>query len=283
MTASIRILIVRHGESTWNAVRRWQGQADPPLSERGEAQAARAAIAAAEQGPFDAVVTSTLQRAARTGKVIAERCALPLLEPVVDLSERAAGEWEGLTRSEIEDRYPGFLHDHRRPPGYESDDFVPLLEVADTASVSSLEMVCGGLVSLRIAVSGNREDILIRSKNCAYDFVELAVVIREADCMDTCGSAAHRADFIVSDGEADSHALTGADDGVQAELQQGSGHGLAGHVVVVGRVEVAAEQQLVADGVPRRVEDRLACDPPHVHGRTVSLRPEPRRGPAGSR
>lgn len=96
--------------------------------------------------------------------------------------------------------------------GYESDDFVPLLEVADTASVSSLEMVCGGLVSLRIAVSGNREDILIRSKNCAYDFVELAVVIREADCMDTCGSAAHRADFIVSDGEADSHALTGADD-----------------------------------------------------------------------
>ncbi len=97
--------------------------------------------------------------------------------------------------------------------GYESDYFVPLLEVADTASVSSLEMVCGGLVSLRIAVSGNREDNpAIRSKNCAYDFVELAVVIREADCMDTCGSAAHRADFIVSDGEADSHALTGADD-----------------------------------------------------------------------
>ena len=37
------------------------------------------------------------------------------------LSERSAGEWEGLTRAEIEERYPGFLGEDRRPPGYESD------------------------------------------------------------------------------------------------------------------------------------------------------------------
>ncbi len=78
MTAAAS-LVVRHGESTWNAVRRWQGQADPPLSERGEKQARRGAIAAADHGPFDAVVTSTLQRAHRTGELIAAGLGVPLL------------------------------------------------------------------------------------------------------------------------------------------------------------------------------------------------------------
>lgn len=119
-----RILLVRHGESTWNAVRRWQGQADPPLTKRGEAQAARAAVAVSDHGPFDHVVASTLQRASRTGEIIAERCGLPLEDPVADLMERAAGEWEGLTRSEIRSGYPGFLETDERPPGYEPDESI---------------------------------------------------------------------------------------------------------------------------------------------------------------
>lgn len=116
-----RMLLVRHGESTWNAVRRWQGQADPPLTERGEAQASRAAVAAADHGPFDLVVTSTLQRALRTGEIIAAGTGLDFAEPIDALKERAAGEWEGLTRSEIEARYPGYLAADRRPDGYEDD------------------------------------------------------------------------------------------------------------------------------------------------------------------
>lgn len=120
--APTRILLVRHGQSTWNAVRRWQGQADPPLSERGEAQASRAAIAAMVQGPFDAIVTSTLQRAARTGTIIAEATGVAMAEQIDALVERHAGEWQGLTRIEIEERFPGFLDDGRRPPGYESDE-----------------------------------------------------------------------------------------------------------------------------------------------------------------
>ncbi len=116
-----RLLLVRHGESTWNAVRRWQGQADPPLSERGEVQARRAAVTARLHGPFDAVATSHLQRARRTGSIIADELGIELLDPEHDLSERSAGDWEGLTRSEIERRYPGFLETGRRPHGYESD------------------------------------------------------------------------------------------------------------------------------------------------------------------
>ena len=118
------LLVVRHGESTWNAVRRWQGQADPPLSQRGEIQARRAAIAAKDHGAFDAVVTSTLRRAHQTGSLIAAGLGIPMLEPLTGLSERSAGDWEGLTRGEIEERFPGYLDDGRRPPGYESDQAI---------------------------------------------------------------------------------------------------------------------------------------------------------------
>lgn len=119
-----RLLVVRHGESTWNAVRRWQGQADPPLTERGENQARRAALAARRHGPFDAVVTSHLQRAQSTGSIIADELEIDLLGADADLAERSAGEWEGLTRAEIEQRNPGFLGGGRRPPGYESDESI---------------------------------------------------------------------------------------------------------------------------------------------------------------
>lgn len=135
-----RILLVRHGESTWNAVRRWQGQADPPLSERGEKQAKRAISVAQELGPFAGVVTSTLQRARRTGELIAVGLGIELLEPLAGMSERDAGEWEGLTRVEIEDRYPGFLADERRPPGYEGDSSIVSRSSAALASLTSPDL-----------------------------------------------------------------------------------------------------------------------------------------------
>lgn len=150
MTATTRILMVRHGESTWNAVRRWQGQADPPLTDRGETQAARGAIAAADSGPFDAIVTSTLQRAARTGEIIATELGLTVAERLAALAERDAGEWEGLTRVEIEERFPRFLADDRRPPGYEADESVvaradvALRDMADAYTGQTLLAVSHG-------------------------------------------------------------------------------------------------------------------------------------------
>ena len=115
-----RLLIVRHGQSTWNAAHRWQGSADPPLSALGEAQAREAAEALAGEG-LEHVVTSPLRRAHRTADVIAE--ALGLGEPgvVADLAERDVGEWTGLTRGEIETRWPGALDPPRAdPPGGET-------------------------------------------------------------------------------------------------------------------------------------------------------------------
>ena len=101
-----RLLLVRHGESTWNAQGRWQGWADPPLSELGRAQAEAAAPAAA---PVDAVVSSDLQRARVTAELMAAVLEIEEVHIEPDLRERDVGDFTGLTRDEIEARWPGVL------------------------------------------------------------------------------------------------------------------------------------------------------------------------------
>ena len=126
-----RVLFVRHGQSEWNALGRWQGQADPPLSELGRAQARAAAHSL---GAVDAIFASDLQRAAETAAIISAALGVGPVIVDPDLRERDAGEWSGLTRDEIHDRYPGYLPDDRhrafapdggkpkRPPGWEADE-----------------------------------------------------------------------------------------------------------------------------------------------------------------
>jgi broad specificity phosphatase PhoE len=113
-----RVLLVRHGQSEWNAESRWQGQADPPLSDLGRLQAREAAQAV---GSVDAVWASDLQRAVETATIIAETIGVGPVVVDPDLRERDAGEFSGLTRDEIEDRFPGYLAASRRPPGWEPD------------------------------------------------------------------------------------------------------------------------------------------------------------------
>jgi broad specificity phosphatase PhoE len=93
-------LLVRHALSVWNVEGRWQGQADPPLSREGEAEA-RAASAAV--GAVDLVVTSDLERARRTGQLLAP--GVPQVsEPA--LRELDVGAWSGRTRAEIQAAWP---------------------------------------------------------------------------------------------------------------------------------------------------------------------------------
>ena len=114
-----RLLVVRHGQSEWNATGRWQGRADPPLTDEGRRQSK---VAGGALGTFDAVVASPLLRAAETATIIAERLGIGPVLTDPDLVERDAGEWQGLTRSQIQEGWPGFLDDGRRPPGYEPGD-----------------------------------------------------------------------------------------------------------------------------------------------------------------
>lgn len=115
------VLVLRHGQSEWNALGRWQGQEDPPLTDLGCEQASEAA---AGVGVVDAIFASPLQRAARTAGIIAEGLGVGPVVTLDGLMERHAGEWQGLTRAEIEQDWPGYLAAGRRPPTWEDDQLV---------------------------------------------------------------------------------------------------------------------------------------------------------------
>jgi glucosyl-3-phosphoglycerate phosphatase len=106
MTAS-RVLLWRHGRTTWNVERRFQGQADPPLDAVGQAQAHRAAAMLAGLR-LDAIVSSDLRRAMVTAQALAQRTGLPIGSDE-RLRERSLGHWEGLTRDEVGRLYPDEL------------------------------------------------------------------------------------------------------------------------------------------------------------------------------
>ena len=115
----LNLLLARHAQSEWNALGRWQGQSDPPLSELGWAQARAAGLNA---GVFDAIVASTLERARNTATVISEATGVGPVLIDERLMERQAGEYQGLTKDQIESRWPGNLAARIWPPGWEFDD-----------------------------------------------------------------------------------------------------------------------------------------------------------------
>ncbi|TMI77323.1 MAG: histidine phosphatase family protein [Bacillati bacterium ANGP1] len=102
-----RIYLIRHGESTWNAQRRWQGVADAPLSDAGRAEATLLADAL-HTVPLRAVYCSPLRRAVDTAAVVAAVHRLDVI-PVADLREIAFGVWESLLAEEVEQRFGALL------------------------------------------------------------------------------------------------------------------------------------------------------------------------------
>lgn len=98
------ILLIRHGETAWNAERRLQGHLDIPLNGEGERQARLLAGALAPEH-IDLLVSSDLGRARQTAQAVAALRGMPLqIEP--GLRERCYGGFEGLLYSEIEQRFP---------------------------------------------------------------------------------------------------------------------------------------------------------------------------------
>jgi 2,3-bisphosphoglycerate-dependent phosphoglycerate mutase len=94
------VLFVRHGETDWNAERRWQGHADIPLNDRGRDQAGRLAEELAGDD-VDAIYASDLARASETAEIVGARLGVAVvLDP--DLREIDVGSREGLTWSETQ-------------------------------------------------------------------------------------------------------------------------------------------------------------------------------------
>jgi len=102
--APTRLLLVRHGQSTWNREHRIQGQLDPPLAAEGRRQAELLGARLAGRS-FAAHYASDLKRAFETAGIIGSRIGLPP-RPETSLREIYLGEWEGLRTDEIAARYP---------------------------------------------------------------------------------------------------------------------------------------------------------------------------------
>ena len=99
---------MRHGETDWNRELRLQGNSDTMLNATGRAQALELARELAEV-PLDAVYSSDLGRARETAEIVVAGRRLDVrLDP--GLRERSFGSWEGLTRSEIAERFPDLEH-----------------------------------------------------------------------------------------------------------------------------------------------------------------------------
>jgi len=101
-----RLLCTRHAQSTWNELGRWQGQADPPLSEAGRAAAlALAERLGTEAHRWKALVTSDLVRASETAVILGRALTLTP-EPWPQLREADIGSWSGRVSAEIEALWP---------------------------------------------------------------------------------------------------------------------------------------------------------------------------------
>jgi broad specificity phosphatase PhoE len=110
----MRVLLLRHAESTWNQQLRWQGWADPPLTADGR----QAALAWSAHPPaaFDVVVSSDLIRARDTAVIIAGALHLVPVQLCRGLREQDQGAWTGLTKPEIKRRWPERLRERPRCP-----------------------------------------------------------------------------------------------------------------------------------------------------------------------
>ncbi|MET9510729.1 histidine phosphatase family protein [Streptomyces flavidovirens] len=98
-----RIVLWRHGQTSWNLERRFQGSTDIELTETGVAQARRAARLLASLKP-DAMIASDLKRAAATAGELAALTGLDVTHDAA-LRETYAGAWQGLTHDEIIGRF----------------------------------------------------------------------------------------------------------------------------------------------------------------------------------
>jgi broad specificity phosphatase PhoE len=144
------LLLVRHGETDWNAARRWQGHADRPLTDRGREQARQLAT---ELEDVAAVYASDLARARETAEIVAAQLDLPVTTRP-DLREVDVGPFEGLTRQEVEEQFPDAarLADERgwgweggETPGQMADRvFAALREIAEAHAAERVLVVLHG-------------------------------------------------------------------------------------------------------------------------------------------
>ncbi len=98
------LILIRHGETEWNLKGRWQGHDDSPLTENGTRQARMVAESLAGF-PFSSLYSSDLGRAMETAAHVSRETGKEIVTDT-RLRERALGIFQGLTTSEMRNKYP---------------------------------------------------------------------------------------------------------------------------------------------------------------------------------
>jgi probable phosphoglycerate mutase len=196
------VILVRHGQTAWNAIERFRGREDLPLNEVGLSQAERTAERIARQWKPTAIYSSPLARARATAEAVAARCRLPV-QGHPDLIDIDYGKWQGLTPEEARQCYPRRTQRWYRgvrwirPPGGESLSAAKrrcLKAVRDIASghpdqavVIVGHTVVNRLILLGVLSLGLRHFWQLGQEPCAINIIELehgSFTVRSVN--DTC-------------------------------------------------------------------------------------------------
>ncbi|GAB2953519.1 histidine phosphatase family protein [Micromonospora polyrhachis] len=153
-----RLIVWRHGNTDWNAANRVQGQTDIALNDLGREQAALAAPLLAALRP-DAIVASDLQRAMDTAAALAALTGLPVRTDA-RLRERYYGLWQGLTMTEVAERFPA---EHARwragepDPGCQVESLDDMGKRVGGALQDAADAVPGGTIVVATHGGGARQ------------------------------------------------------------------------------------------------------------------------------
>jgi 2,3-bisphosphoglycerate-dependent phosphoglycerate mutase len=175
---STKLLLIRHGQTEWNKIRRWQGQTDVPLSELGVVQARDVALQLANH-TFDVIISSDLQRALQTAVIINEHHNHEIkLEPL--LREQHYGIAQGLMRDEVPQQFSEVEHKPfgQPEPEYnvpEAETYVQLVDrasrilhhIIDTHAGKTVLIVAhGSLIRSLIRYALKNHRIAVEMDNC---------------------------------------------------------------------------------------------------------------------
>jgi broad specificity phosphatase PhoE len=105
----VEVILARHGQTAWNTAEIFRGRADVPLSDTGLAQAERLGEHLSRE-KIDVIYSSPLSRAVQTAGAIARRQGLDI-NTIANIIDIDYGEWQGLSSSEVKEKYPELYQD----------------------------------------------------------------------------------------------------------------------------------------------------------------------------
>lgn len=160
---SLRLIVVRHGETDWNTVARIQGQIDIGLNDKGRWQAGRLGQALAEE-KLDAIYSSDLARAHQTADAVARTTGVAVT-PQTGLRERVFGNFEGKTFAEIDALWPEQAQAWRkRVPDFAPEGGESLLQFRDRVlAVVQTLVACHTEGQILLVAHGGVMDLLYRA------------------------------------------------------------------------------------------------------------------------